>query len=97
MPGFNAGAWQNASDVVSQTQAQNNTSWLDRALDRVDDGFNIYDRVRCAANPNAPGCYPTNGGTSGAEGTTPNNTWAYVGLAVVILLLIGILIIALKK
>jgi hypothetical protein len=97
MPGFNPAGWQNASDVISQNQPANNSGWLDRVLGRVDDGFDIYDRVRCAANPTAPGCYQNNG-ASGAGGVPPpNNTWLYVGLGVVLLLVIGIVIIALKK
>jgi hypothetical protein len=96
MPGFNTAGWQNASDVISQTQPANNNGWLDRVLGRVDDGFDIYDRVRCAANPTAPGCYQASG-APGAGATPPDNTWLYVGLGVVLLLVIGIVIIALKK
>jgi len=96
MPGFNTAGWQNASDVISQNQPANNNGWLDRVLGRVDDGFDVYDRVRCAANPTAPGCYQNNNGASG--GAVPqDNTWLYVGLGIVLLLVIGIVIIALKK
>jgi len=97
MPGFNTAGWQNASDVISQNQPANNSGWLDRVLGRVDDGFDVYDRVRCAANPTAPGCYQTSAGASGAGGVPQDNTWLYVGLGVVLLLVIGIVIIALKK
>lgn len=97
MPGFNMSGLQNASDAISQNAAQPNSGWLDRVLGRVDDGFDIYDRVRCAANPTAPGCYQNNNGAPGGAGVPQDNTWLYVGLGVVLLLVIGIVIIALKK
>ena len=97
MPGFNTAGWQNASDVISQNQPANNSGWLDRVLGRVDDGFDIYDRVRCAANPTAPGCYQNNNGAPAAGAIPQDNTWLYVSLGFVLLLVIGIVIIALKK
>ena len=95
MAGFSTAGWQSASDAVSQTQA-NPSAWLDRFLGRVDDGVSAYDKVRCAVNPRAPGCY-TAAPSANHPQVVQGNSWLYVGLVVVILLVIVIVVIALKK
>lgn len=97
MSGFNATGWQNASDAIAQSQTPDNSRWLDRVLGRVEDGFNVYDRVRCAVNPQAPGCYVPPAGSSGAVPNSQNTTLMIVGGAILLLLIIAVLVIALKK
>lgn len=95
MAGFGTAGWQNASDAISQSQT-NQSGWLDRFLGRVDDGVSAYDKVRCAVNPSAPGCY-TAAPSSNHPQVLQDNTWLYIGLVVVLLLVIVIVVIALKK
>lgn len=97
MPGFNTAGWHNASEVISQNPAPSNGGWLDRVLGRVDDGFDVYDRVRCAVNPQAPGCYqsPTPATTNSPD--PQNNTLLIMGGVLLLLLIVVVLIIALKK
>lgn len=97
MPGFSSTTWQNASELVSQNQTPESSGWLDRVLGRVDDGFNVYDRVRCAVNPQAPGCYQPQAPPPGAGSTAQNTTLLIVGGVVLLLLIVVVLIIALKK
>jgi hypothetical protein len=81
----------------AESPNNNNGGWLDQVFDRVDDGFDVYNQLRCALNPTAPGCYTTGSNQQPTGASAPNNTWLYVGLAVIILLVIALVIIALKK
>ena len=79
------------SDTGSGNANGGPTIW-DRAFDAVE----LYDRARCAINPNARGCYQADPVVLQQQQEN-QRLWIYLGLGVVVLLLFVLLIIALKK
>ncbi len=67
-------------------------------VDRVNDALNIFDRIRCVANPSARGCYEPDPVIIQQQQDQGQRTMLMmIGGGVLLLLLVVILVIAFKK